>query len=70
MIRKVAQVRLKGKAAKTLIFEVIEWKDKLQSIELGAYLKLFYAAHQKYFDGEFEEAHAGFQECFRFYSED
>jgi hypothetical protein len=43
---------------------------RAKDIELGAYLKLFYAAQQKYFDGEFEDAKKGLAECFRFYSED
>lgn len=70
IFRKVDQVRLKGKTAATEIFEVIEWANKLQGIELDNYLKLFKTARKKYFEGKFEEGKADFQECLKYFPED
>jgi ligand-binding sensor domain-containing protein/class 3 adenylate cyclase len=70
LIRKVDKVYLKGKAAKTEVYEIIEWQNKLQGISLEDYLTHFYAAQQKYFDGDFAAALNEFQDCLKYNADD
>jgi ligand-binding sensor domain-containing protein/class 3 adenylate cyclase len=70
LIRKVDKVYLKGKTAKTEIYEIVEWQDLLEDISLEIYLEHFYAAQQKYFDGDFVGALNGFQDCLKYNAND